>query len=140
MFTASNIADFLACQHLLCTWYRVCDAHWRNDDALCLVAGITRNQRKALSGCGVNTVAGMGSLALPANPVIDGIGETALVRIREQARLQVKGRESGRIVYELLTPVEPDRGLAVLPAPSPGDIFLDFEGDHTLSMGRAWSI
>src|SRR6202022_3130256 len=36
-------------------------------------------------------------------------------------------RTEGIIVYELLEPIEGQRGLAALPAPSAGDIFLDFE-------------
>jgi hypothetical protein len=77
----------------------------------------------------VRTVASLARLRLPARPRIEGIGETALIRMREQARLQVEGREAGRLVYDLLTPVEADRGLAALPEPSAGDVFLDFEGD-----------
>jgi len=43
--------------------------------------------------------------------------------------LQVEGRAAGHLVYELLSTNEPDTGLAALPAPSPGDVFLDLEGD-----------
>ena len=113
----------------VCSWFPVCDRRWRNDDHLSLVAGITRNQRRVLVGCTVDTVARLAKLSLPPRPKIDGIGETALVRIREQARLQIEGREAGRLVYELLEPIEAERGLATMPEPSPGDIFLDFEGD-----------
>ena len=35
----------------------------------------------------------------------------------------------GHVVYELLEPREPNTGLSALPAPSPGDVFLDLEGD-----------
>ena len=55
-------------------------------------------------------------------------------KIREQARVQVEGREKGRPVYETLEP-EPDVGLAMLPAPSSGDIFFDFEGDPFVGPG-----
>jgi predicted RecB family nuclease len=120
----------------VCSWSSPCDAQWRSDDYLCLVAGITRNQRKALTARAVETVVGLGALALPVKPPIEGIGETALIRIREQARLQVEGREAGKMLYELVTPVEPERGFAVLPPPSPGDIILDFEGDPYALDGR----
>jgi predicted RecB family nuclease len=113
----------------VCSWSPVCDGRWRQDDHLSLVAGITRNQRKVLVLREVDTVACLGALPLPARPKIEGIGETALVRIREQARLQVAGREARRLLYELLEPVEAERGLAALPAPTPGDVFLDLEGD-----------
>ncbi|MCY4508031.1 MAG: TM0106 family RecB-like putative nuclease, partial [Acidobacteria bacterium] len=53
----------------------------------------------------------------------------ALARIREQARVQDQARREGRHIHELLTPVEPDKGLAALPEPSDGDVFFDLEGD-----------
>ena len=109
----------------VCNWSTVCDGRWRDDDHLSLVAGISRSQRKALVGCGVNTVR---ALASPELSPIDGIGAQALIVIREQARLQVQGRNEGRYIYELLAPAE-EKGLCSLPPPSPGDIFLDFEGD-----------
>ncbi len=49
-------------------------------------------------------------------------------RVREQARIQVEGREAGTVLHELLA-VTPGFGLASLPEPSPGDIFFDLEGD-----------
>ena len=53
----------------------------------------------------------------------------AYVRVREQARIQVEGRQTGRLCWEPL-PVEDGFGLARLPEPSIGDvIFLDLEGD-----------
>jgi predicted RecB family nuclease len=113
----------------VCDWSSVCDRRWREDDHLSLVAGISRNQRKVLTENRINTVAELGRLALPAQPAIDGIGYQALVRIREQSRLQVQGREEGRHIYKLLTPPEAEKGLCSLPTPSAGDMFLDFEGD-----------
>jgi uncharacterized protein len=110
----------------ICSWSSDCDARRRKDDHLSLVAGITRNQRKMLVANGVDTVAKLGALA--ASEKVGRIGESALLRIREQARLQVQGRSEGRILRELLQPVEPDKGLAMLPSPSPADLFLDFEG------------
>src|SRR5207247_8919073 len=49
-------------------------------------------------------------------------------RVREQARVQRDGRKAGRALYELL-PLRPGWGLERLPAPSPGDVFFDLEGD-----------
>ena len=113
----------------VCSWDPLCDKRRRTDDYLSLVAGITRNQRKALVARDVTTVARLARLDLSAPPKIDGIGNAALMRIHEQARLQVQGRQEGHLVYELLENSEPDTGLAALPAPSPGDVFLDLEGD-----------
>jgi len=113
----------------VCSWFPVCDKRRRGDDNLCLVAGITRRQRKQLESRGVTTLAGLAVLALPAKEKFDGIGDTALLRIREQARLQFQGRQEDRLIYELLQPVVPEKGLAALPPPSPEDMFLDLEGD-----------
>ncbi len=113
----------------VCSWFPLCDDRRHADDHLCLVAGINRNQRKALVAHGISTVASLSRLHVADGAKFDGIGRTALIRIHEQARLQVEGRDQGRPVYELLEPTEPDTGLAALPAPSVGDIFLDFEGD-----------
>jgi predicted RecB family nuclease len=113
----------------VCGWFPICDKRRHDDDHLCLVAGITRNQRKALATRGVSTVAGLARFDLTATPKIDGIGKPALLRIRQQAYLQNAGREEGRLIYELLEPVQADTGLAALPAPSRGDMFVDFEGD-----------
>jgi len=114
----------------VCSWDSLCDKRRRDDDHLSLVAGINRNQRKALATHDVTTIARLSQLDLAATPKIDGIGKTALLRIHQQARLQVVGRDEGHLVYELLETNEPDTGLAALPAPSAGDVFLDLEGDQ----------
>ena len=105
----------------------MCDSRWRTDDHLSLVAGISVNQRKALSERGTTTVAALAVFVLPPTPKIERIGKAALSRIREQARLQVEGRVEGRPIYELLKDVAEGNGLASLPTPSPADLFLDFE-------------
>ncbi len=111
------------------------------DDHLSLVAGISRNQRKALAGRGVSTVAALAKLALPPKPKIERIGDAALLRIREQARLQVQGREEGRLVYELIDDAEEGKGLAILPLPSPADLFLDLEANpYVLDEGLEYLI
>jgi predicted RecB family nuclease len=111
----------------VCAWFRLCDKRRRDDDHLSLVAGITRIQRKELGSREINTVARLGSLALPLVPKIDRIGDAALLRVRDQARVQLQGRQEGQLIHELLEPVEEGKGLAALPVPSPGDIFLDLE-------------
>ena len=54
--------------------------------------------------------------------------------MREQARIQVEGLGQDHVLHELL-PFEPGRGLALLPAPSPGDVFLDLEADPYVDEG-----
>ena len=125
----------------VCSWYPLCDKRRRADDHLSLVAGISRNQRKALGERSVSTLAGLAGLALPVTPKIDRIGEAALFRIREQARLQVIGREKGKKCYEMLEPVETDKGLATLPFASSGDLFLDLESNpYVLDQGLEYLI
>ncbi len=118
----------------VCRWSAECQARRRDDDHLSLVAGISRGQRKALTARGVGTLEALGRLPLPMAPPLDGVSPTALLRIREQARLQLEGRMAGKVIHELLVPaageaVDPERGLATLPEPSTGDLFVDIEGD-----------
>ncbi|MDR7505953.1 MAG: TM0106 family RecB-like putative nuclease [Armatimonadota bacterium] len=118
----------------VCRWSEVCAARRRAYDHTSLVAGITRRQRKALAGRGVTTLEALGELGLPVTPPLEGVSAEALARVREQARIQLAGRRRGEMLYELLHPpdgeaIDPERGLATLPEPSAGDLFLDLEGD-----------
>lgn len=125
----------------VCPWFPVCDKRRRADDHLSLVAGISRKQRKALAGRDVFTVASLAKLSLPAKPKFERIGDAALLRIREQARLQVQGREAGRLIYELIEDAEEGKGLSILPAPSPADVFLDLEANpYVLDEGLEYLI
>ena len=125
----------------VCSWFPVCDDRRRADDHLSFVAGITQNQRKALVGRGVTTVVAIAKLVVPPKPKIERIGDAALLRIREQARLQVQGREEGRLVYELIDDVEEGKGLGILPSPSPADLFLDLEANpYVLDQGLEYLI
>ncbi|HSK51379.1 MAG TPA: TM0106 family RecB-like putative nuclease [Clostridia bacterium] len=118
----------------VCRWAMECGIRRRADDHLSLVAGISARQRRALTARGITTLAGLGRLGLPMDPKLEGTSEHALIRVREQARLQLEGREEHRPKYELLLPsagdeIEHERGLASLPEPSAGDLFFDIEGD-----------
>jgi predicted RecB family nuclease len=125
----------------VCGWSPVCEARRRADDHLSLVAGISRNQRKVLVERGVSTMASLARLCLPVKPKIERIGDASLLRIREQARLQVQGREENRLIYELLDDIEVGKGLAALPLPSPADVFLDFESNpYVLDEGLEYLI
>ena len=113
----------------LCEWKQSCAERRRADDHLSLVAGITRGQRRRLVARAIPTMADLAALGLPVVPRLDGVGDGALARIREQARVQDQARRARRRIHELITPVETDKGLAALPEPSAGDIFFDLEGD-----------
>jgi uncharacterized protein len=134
--TTAIDADALAAAHYpepveqcaVCRWWRACDTRRRTDDHLSFVAGISRMQTQELQHAGINTLAQLGALPIPL-PFKPRRGAAASYeRVREQARLQLAGRQQKLPLHELL-PVTLDHGLARLPAPSPGDIFLDLEGD-----------
>jgi len=111
----------------VCGWWKRCEERRRADDHLSLVAGITARQRDRLNAAQVARVTDLAALA--ATVRVDGIATEALGRVREQARLQVAGRAADKPLYELLLDVEADFGLARLPEPQSGDLFLDLEGD-----------
>jgi uncharacterized protein len=110
----------------VCRWRDVCLARRRVDDHLSLVAGMRRDVTLRLVDQGVSTVVGLAEMD-PAVEV-DRVGGGVLDRLRSQARLQLRQRDSGEVGYELLPP-RPGLGLSLLPEPTPGDLFFDMEGD-----------
>lgn len=112
----------------ICRWRESCDKRRRDDDHLSLVANISKLQIGELKARGVGTLAQLAAVPLPLSWKPDRGSADSYVRIREQARLQFEARESGERKIEIL-PIEQGFGLCCLPAPSPGDIFLDFEAD-----------
>jgi len=109
-----------------CRWSRRCEAQWRREDHLSLVAFMRTDHRAALESAGIGTVAELAAAdpgQLPAT-----IGAPSRIRLQAQARLQVEERVTGSPHYEILDPA-PGLGLLRLPAPSAGDVYLDFEGD-----------
>jgi len=118
----------------ICRWWRECDAQWRQDDHLSLVAGISRLQRKQLHAWNTTTVEQLAMLPLPIGERPEHGSKEGYARVREQARVQVAGREQGQPVHELLEVVD-GRGLSRLPEPSRGDVFFDMEGDPFVGSG-----
>ena len=112
----------------ICRWRAECDKKRREDDHLCLVANISKTQIKELKHRSIETVADLAALSLPIDWKPDRGAVTSYTRIKEQARIQVEGRNSGKNKFEIL-PVEENLGFNCLPEPSDGDIFFDIEGD-----------
>lgn len=84
-----------------------------------LVAGVSSYRRRLLLQTGVATAA---ALARRTDPV-EGIEPEDLAVMSAQARLQlVEPTPEAPLAFEVHSP-------AVLPEPSPGDVFFDFEGD-----------
>ncbi|MFO7695351.1 MAG: TM0106 family RecB-like putative nuclease [Vicinamibacterales bacterium] len=112
----------------VCVWAARCAQRRRRDDHLSLVAGISRTQRRELTERGVPTLTALASM--PIRPMTfrpkRGAAES-YERVREQGRVQLEARSKG-LVLELL-PVAEGEGLSRLPEPTPGDMFLDLEGD-----------
>ena len=122
----------------ICRFKPRCDEHWDAVDHLVRVAGIHRRHVDRLASAGITTLAalGRGNGSPPA-----GMARETYEKLRRQAALQLRARETGSDVYELLEP-RPESGLALLPDPSAGDLFFDFEGnpfwDHEGSLEYLW--
>jgi predicted RecB family nuclease len=112
----------------VCRWQSRCDGKRREDDHLSLIAGISKIQITELEARGITTSAALATMPVPLTFKPDRGSADALERVREQARIQIKGRTEGTIVHELLEPI-PGFGLARLYEPCAGDIFFDIEGD-----------
>ena len=96
-------------------------------DHLSLVAGMTRGQIRRLGDAGIATRRALAATRLDHVPKInDGV----LARLRQQARLQLRSDGADAPAWEPrpASSEEPRRGLALLPPPSPGDVFFDIEG------------
>src|SRR5439155_1637177 len=72
-----------------------------------------------------------------------GLPADTFEKLREQAALQLRARLNNLDEYRLLQP-QPESSFALLPDPSPGDLFFDFEGnpfwDHEGSLEYLWGI
>ena len=126
----------------ICMWRRACDEKRHADDHLSLVAGLGRLHRRELASKGVNTLAAYAGMTLPFQAKRGS--KDSYARYQQQALVQLQSREASALAYKLRPPepppkdplllVEP-RGLSRLPQPSPGDVFLDLEGDNYADEG-----
>src|SRR5207245_956989 len=112
----------------VCRWFRECDARRRADDHLSLVADIRRQQRDQFEQWNAGTMAKLAALPIPLRERPKHGSKETYERRREQARVQVEGRTEKKLKHEPL-PVAEGTGFCRLPEPSPGDVFVDFEGD-----------
>ncbi len=119
------------CDHCaFCEFASGCEQVWREADALQFVAGIRRAEIEKLEADAVVTMA---ALAVRVDEVPD-LQPERQVRLVSQSALQVQAREmpEGSIPpHHPLpdpTPEETSAGMAALPAPDDGDVFLDYEG------------
>lgn len=103
-----------------------------------LVWGLRRHHHAALAGHGVHTIEELADLAGP----IEGLEPADLVRLRGQARLQLRQEraEAAGAEVSVFAEVFAPAVLARLPEPSPGDVFFDFEGDPWFRDGDEWGL
>jgi predicted RecB family nuclease len=110
----------------ICEFKALCEERWAADDHLTLVAGLRRLQAKRLESRGIATLERLAAATLDERPVTMQPG--TFEALRDQATLQLLHRRTGEHAVQLLPP-EAARGFALLPRPSPGDLFFDIEGD-----------
>lgn len=114
------------CAH--CRWQPRCAQEWADADDICRVAGLRSDQRTRLRGVGITTVTALARAGPDDSRVAEALSASARIRLCLQAHLQTQEQTTGEPAYEIL-PVTPGQGLALLPEPDPGDVYLDFEGD-----------
>lgn len=111
-----------------CAWAERCENQRIEDDSLHLVAGIRHGQVQKLQEAGVTTLAQLAKLK-PSRK-IQHLPEQSLTKLREQAEMQLLGRETGELHHRL---IEHEPGLPLgfgqLPEPDFGDVYFDMEGD-----------
>jgi predicted RecB family nuclease len=85
-----------------CRWSARCEAQWRREDHLSLVAFMRGDHRHALEQAGARTVAELAASDPEQLPLT--IGQPSRVRLQAQAALQVLERQTKAPHYELLAP------------------------------------
>ncbi len=116
----------------VCAWSARCESRREQDDHLSRVANIRGTQIRRLAAAGIDTLTALA--ALPEEARVLRMAPATLGVLRRQARLQHAQATTGTPSYEFLAP-EPGRGFALLPEPSPGDVFFDMEGDPYVEGG-----
>ena len=108
-------------------WQSVADAILEEMDHPSRVAGITGHQVARLAESGIRT---MKELATTSLERVRGMDASIFDRLRDQARLQIDSAGLERPLFEILIAADGNaaRGLALLPPPSPLDVFFDMEG------------
>ncbi|HWJ05441.1 MAG TPA: TM0106 family RecB-like putative nuclease, partial [Steroidobacteraceae bacterium] len=81
---------------------------------------------------GVRTLAQLGRL--PATHKVPQLAQPSFDKLREQAAMQLAGRETGQLQYRVIDHgAGVPRGFGLLPAPDAADVYFDMEGDPLYS-------
>jgi uncharacterized protein len=110
----------------LCGWRDVCSDEWERTDHLSRVSGLSRPQAKKLRDAGIATLTALATAA--SGTEVPKMAQDTFDKLRLQAVLQLAGVGQESPLVEAL-PTEPARGFLRMPAPDPGDLFFDLEGD-----------
>jgi len=112
-----------------CGFAARCATQRKHDDHLSEVARMRSGQVLALKSVGIATMTALAESSADAEPPAR-MNPATFKELRAQAALQHRGpHPDGAPRHELLDAWEVGHGLCALPAPSPGDIFFDMEGD-----------
>lgn len=114
-----------------CGRCEVCEPEVQRTRDPLLIAGIRRSQRDTLVDAGVRTIDQVAALSAGEEAEI-GLRTEALAKLSRQAALQIAGEASKVPPFRVIDP----GALAALPAPNPGDLFFDFEGDPFYAEAR----
>lgn len=117
----------------VCAWDEECEGQRRADDHLSLVARMRRDQMMKLQANGIARVDSLAAAGDDTRPT--AMHPESFEKLRRQARLQVRSRETGEPLIELLEH-DPRAGFGLLPPPAPGDVYFDMEGDPVYEPGR----
>ncbi|CAM3449653.1 TM0106 family RecB-like putative nuclease [Nocardioides dubius] len=117
-------------RYLACGRCAECAAAAEPSNDVIVVAGLRMEQRRKLRAAGINTITDLADTATKP----DGMTAGTFEKLRAQAALQwTQMQNSGAVTYELVPSAA--KMLSLLPAPSPGDLFFDFEGDPLYDEG-----
>jgi predicted RecB family nuclease len=97
-----------------------------------LVAGLRMDQRRKLRDADIATMADLAAAETPP----PGMARAAFDKLRDQATMQwtqLQGGPDAAVAHQLTS--DAAKTLALLPAPSEGDLFFDFEGDPLYDEG-----
>ena len=84
----------------MCAWAERCEQQRIDDDSLHLVAGIRHSQVQKLEEAGVTTLERLANLK--PSKKIPHLAEQSLTQLREQAAMQLLGRETGQLHHSLV--------------------------------------
>ncbi|MGX5696822.1 TM0106 family RecB-like putative nuclease [Agromyces soli] len=115
-----------------------------------MVGGLRVTQREPLAAAGITTIdelaASTGAVPHLADATLENLRAQAVLQLRaerEAASAEASGaRREGDPPLPPPVEVRDARAIAAIPAPSPGDLFFDFEGDplYTEGDGTKWNL